>query len=389
MRITFVMGMACAGKSTYIKEHFPNTTVIDLYDFQKNKKFLGYDEIATSYEECKDAVLKAIKRGEDVVMEHTLLKAIRRKPYIDAIREITDAPIDIVLINPELHTLAARSQRRGSFSSESYLKSNLEILEIPTKEEGFENITIVEDKEEGFEDIFEIQYEFNNLEENYLYYIFMDNASLTFNCEILDEQIEDVKNTIKKLLEDNNFKYEEKENRLLGDLSVLIEKTKIELTLNKQPNVNLLEVKEYVENFIPIVKELFLILLSKKIKVETGFFSVNNSINFKNKKELLEKTSIKLEDLPANLDEYVKEHRVELTSFAIHKKRTLKNIVLFDKKFIKLEFNLLMNLFFNKTPDKIRPINNIEYEMANFFEMTFKPFSHKEVAKFKGNNLFI
>ena len=96
-------------------------------------------------EKIKEDVIKALKDGEDVVMEHTLLRATRRKPYLDAFREATDEPIEIVLINPPKKVIAERKKERKIFRGESSIDAELEILEVPTSEEGFDKITIIEE----------------------------------------------------------------------------------------------------------------------------------------------------------------------------------------------------------------------------------------------------
>lgn len=143
MRIVFVMGIPASGKSTYIKDNFKDYKVIDLYDFQENS--FTFEDIWKSYMDCKDALIEAIKNGEDVVMEHTLLKGIRRKIYIDAIREITDEPIDIFLINPPLEILRERAKERKVYFDDEYILNQLNVLEIPTIDEGFRNVTIIEE----------------------------------------------------------------------------------------------------------------------------------------------------------------------------------------------------------------------------------------------------
>lgn len=148
MSITFVMGIAGAGKSTYIKGKFPDCTVIDLYDFQKNGYVLNSgmsfeEQCLQSYYACRDAVVEAIKNGEDVVMEHTLLRAIRREMYVEAVKNVTDEPIDIIVINPPVDTIKERWSLRKLNPTDEEIKYNLSVLEIPTKEEGFRNITVV------------------------------------------------------------------------------------------------------------------------------------------------------------------------------------------------------------------------------------------------------
>ena len=145
MQIIFVIGPACAGKSTYIKNNFSDFKVIDLYDFQKDYAFLGYNECVESYEKCKDALIEAIKNNENIVMEHTLLKAIRRKVYIDAVKELGDYEIECICIKPSPEVLNKRRELRNIKSKIEWDKEELDLLEIPTIEEGFSNVKLIEE----------------------------------------------------------------------------------------------------------------------------------------------------------------------------------------------------------------------------------------------------
>lgn len=138
--VIIVMGPPGSGKSTYIKEHFADRTVIDLFDFQENR--FTEDEIMESYIKCRDALVQAIKDGKSVVLEHTLLKRKRRPMYIKAIRSVTDAPIHVYAMNPSLEKVKSYSKKEKS--SVGLYKYYLELLELPTKDEGFDEIYIIE-----------------------------------------------------------------------------------------------------------------------------------------------------------------------------------------------------------------------------------------------------
>ena len=144
--IKFVMGPACSGKSTFIKNTFPKHTVIDLYDFQidylKSKR-ANIQNIMQSYEDAKTALIEAIKKGENVILEHTLLLQKRRPMYIDAVRSVTSAPIDIFVMKPTLKTFKKLRKMRGCSGD---LKGELDLMEIPTQDEGFRYIYIIEPK---------------------------------------------------------------------------------------------------------------------------------------------------------------------------------------------------------------------------------------------------
>lgn len=144
MAIKIVMGPSCTGKSTFIKETFPNATVIDLFDFQKD--FMSVDEVMQSYIDCRDALVNAIKENKDVVLEHTLLKAKRRPMYINAIKEVTDEPINIYVLIPDKEDYLKFAEKRNCNMSKEIIDMMFETLETPTIEEGFNNIYIIKPK---------------------------------------------------------------------------------------------------------------------------------------------------------------------------------------------------------------------------------------------------
>ena len=142
MKIIFVMGPSCGGKSTFIQNNFPNYKKLDLYDYEVKNGF-SIPAILQSYDEIKEDLLKAIKNNEDIVMEHTLLKAIRREVYIDAIKEITDAPIIGYFILPSDEEIKINAEKRKVSLYDGELDNIRKILDIPTEEEGFAEIHII------------------------------------------------------------------------------------------------------------------------------------------------------------------------------------------------------------------------------------------------------
>ena len=142
MSVIFVIGPAGVGKSTYIAEHFPEYKKVDLFDFQED--FMTVNRVWQSYLDCAEALKTALKENENVVLEHTLLKAHRRTMYIEAVREITDAPIDIYVILPDVKTTMERRIARGfGFISEKSTKEEIDMCDIPTKNDGFREIHVI------------------------------------------------------------------------------------------------------------------------------------------------------------------------------------------------------------------------------------------------------
>jgi len=152
MRIVFVIGPTNCGKSTFVQENFPDAKVIDMLNYQQMLyPYDGKDTIEVAlerYEQAKDALQLAIRNGEDtIVLEHTLLRKERRPMYINAVRELTDAPIECYAIVPSknyYYQLSKCLKNTNKLAYQYYL-ANLDIFDIPTEEE-FDMVSIIRPK---------------------------------------------------------------------------------------------------------------------------------------------------------------------------------------------------------------------------------------------------
>lgn len=145
MSVIIVAGPTCSGKSTFIQKNFPQHKIIDIYDFQKDFRFINIDNVMESYVQCKDALVAAIKESENVVLEHTLLKAKRRAMYVDAIKEVTDQPIEIYFLFPSEKQLLKQMKKRKYSKVLAEAQTMRELAELPTVSEGYHVVHIVSD----------------------------------------------------------------------------------------------------------------------------------------------------------------------------------------------------------------------------------------------------
>lgn len=143
MPITIVMGPPCSGKSTFIKENFKDSTVIDLFNFQARTR-PSFDSVWKSYVDCAEKLKECIKEGKkNIVLEHTLLRKERREWYISQIREVSNDDIEIYCIVPSKDTLIKRAKSRHRPITDISAEDVLNILEIPTKDEGYSKVHIL------------------------------------------------------------------------------------------------------------------------------------------------------------------------------------------------------------------------------------------------------
>jgi len=135
-KITFIMGISNVGKSTYIKKNFPNYVILDLLDYQKriwqDWEFPTVDQVMQSYLDLLEDMKKYLIEGKtDIIIEHTLLKACRRKIYLDELKKF-DVEKNIICL------MVKEEEYRGP----NY-EGNMSVLEYPTIEEGWDKIDII------------------------------------------------------------------------------------------------------------------------------------------------------------------------------------------------------------------------------------------------------
>ncbi|WP_165251673.1 ATP-binding protein [Adlercreutzia sp. ZJ304] len=163
MRVVLVCGPSGSGKSTYIAENLYRDAVdvIDLYQFQEMKSYPsgihGVLMVRLSYAFLEDAVVAAVQKhilletekrrqraqqggaisslpGGLVVIEGTYVKARRRADLIQDVKTVFDGYEDCAF-----ECVCVINSRGNKFMRADF--------EIPTVEEGFDKVTVVEDFE--------------------------------------------------------------------------------------------------------------------------------------------------------------------------------------------------------------------------------------------------
>jgi len=150
-RVIFVIGLPASGKSYFIKNNFPNAKVVDLFNYQH--EYDSYMSVIDSYfKSLADLVNEVIYQenygtGQDVVLEHTLVKSKRRNIYIDAIRDYCGKDIECFYTDPTAKQYAKTVNYREGITRDiddyqiEKAQSMLSQFDIPTIEEGFHSVT--------------------------------------------------------------------------------------------------------------------------------------------------------------------------------------------------------------------------------------------------------
>lgn len=129
-----MIGVALSGKTTYRKANF-NYEVVALSYFNNNrKKEFQY------IEEC-------LKEGRSIVVDDTNLTISLRKQHIDLAKKF-NARVRGIFMNTSAALLEQRQKRRRDSIPLSVIYKQIKELEVPTMEEGFEQIIVKKDYEQ-------------------------------------------------------------------------------------------------------------------------------------------------------------------------------------------------------------------------------------------------
>ncbi|MBR4164308.1 MAG: hypothetical protein IKR11_12360 [Solobacterium sp.] len=148
MRIIFVIGPAFSGKSIYIQREFPDATWIKISTFEKHvfeaQSNLEVNQIADNAQlycsqDLKNRILHA-KEDEIIILEHQMLKKKQRAFYLNAVKEVTDTPVECIVMSPTDEMVKKQVQNiEQLFIFYEYDKGK---FEMPELDEGFQSIKI-------------------------------------------------------------------------------------------------------------------------------------------------------------------------------------------------------------------------------------------------------
>lgn len=149
MKILFVTGPSFSGKSIYIRKEHKDAKVVNINVFKKVVDVADTNEelellAKNAHYYCREALMNTIRSAKDedtVILEAPLLTKQARAFFLDAVREVTDTPVECVIMAPDeekIHALLA--DHPTLINLHLYEKDK---LERPDNEEGFAEVTVV------------------------------------------------------------------------------------------------------------------------------------------------------------------------------------------------------------------------------------------------------
>ena len=128
-----MIGVALSGKTTYVKENFNHERIALSYFGNDRKKEMEYIE-------------KCLSQGKSVVIDDTNLTAAIRKQHIDLARKY-GARVRGILMNTSRGLLEKRQRSRRDPFPISVIYKQLNQLETPVIDEGFDELIVKKDYE--------------------------------------------------------------------------------------------------------------------------------------------------------------------------------------------------------------------------------------------------
>lgn len=104
--------------------------------------------IIKANEQIQEDVLKALRQGQDVALEHTWYKAKGRVAYMEELKKVTDSPIYIYVVMPSEEQFRNNLIVSPKHSEKDFdrLWAEMDAIEMPNIAEGYDKIFIVRDE---------------------------------------------------------------------------------------------------------------------------------------------------------------------------------------------------------------------------------------------------
>lgn len=149
MRIVFVMGPVFSGKSIYIKKQFPDARVVKMKVYDEfissaSDNDMMYELTENAHYYCREALVNTVRaagENETVVLEHPMLKRDARDFFLNAVREVTDRPVECVVLKTDPEEVKEIADHQPAFIR--LHDSEIGVMDIPGEDEGFCSVTIV------------------------------------------------------------------------------------------------------------------------------------------------------------------------------------------------------------------------------------------------------
>lgn len=134
LEYVMMIGVALSGKTTYVKTNFNHERIALSYFDNDRKKEMEYIE-------------KCIGQGKNVVIDDTNLTVAIRKMHIDLAKKY-NAKVRGILMNTSRALLEKRQRSRRDPFPLSVIYKQLNQLETPLIEEGFDELIVKKDYEQ-------------------------------------------------------------------------------------------------------------------------------------------------------------------------------------------------------------------------------------------------
>lgn len=136
--MVIMIGLQASGKSTFCKTHLTKY------------KHISLDELKTRNKE-KNAILSCIEKHEDFVIDNTNPSMVDRQKYFDMVKNNDYKIIGYYMRSVIAECIPRNEKRTGKAKiPNTAIASTSKKIELPSYDEGFDELYYVEIKENGF-----------------------------------------------------------------------------------------------------------------------------------------------------------------------------------------------------------------------------------------------
>lgn len=135
MKVTIMCGISGAGKSTYIKKHYPNTVVFAVDNFLSYDEMNVYKDSGTlqeAYYKCLRAYLKQLPKyalnDEDMVVDNANTTITGISPYV-SVALAFGFEVEVIMIKCDPETAYKRNKHNVSWEDIQAQYERLSLLE--------------------------------------------------------------------------------------------------------------------------------------------------------------------------------------------------------------------------------------------------------------------
>jgi len=195
---SFVMliGLPSSGKSTHAKALADNRKGVIVSSDEYRERLYGSESLQGDsnklFETIQNDIVDYLQRGfsHDLIFDATNVSRKYRKPLLDRISKMPNIRKECILVATQYKKCIERNAKRDRVVPEAVIKRMRENFNVPTYQEGFDEISIVYDYDEQDYKVNDLLSKMDSFEQNNPHHSFTLGAHSRQVCQYLFENVD-------------------------------------------------------------------------------------------------------------------------------------------------------------------------------------------------------